>query len=493
MSAIPAGNGEISLWMTAQADSEPTRPALTASTDCDVAIVGAGMTGLWAAYYLTLHAPGLRVIVLEAEQAGFGASGRNGGWLSHLMPGNRSVYEQGPGGRAAVAAFQRALIEAVGEVLAILAQHGIDADAVRGGNLVAATTSAAMQRLRERRDADLRYGMADGEVLLLDPAAVGERIAISGAVGGLYYPCVARVNPAKLVLGLARLAETRGVTICEHTPARRIRPGAVEVPGATVTAERVLICTEGYSDRLLGDRRLIPVNSSIIATEPLTAGQWHRIGWTGRECLSDAAHTFVYAQRTADDRIAIGGRGRPYRFGSGTGGRGEIDQHTVDALARRLADFFPDLRFSVAHGWSGVLGVTRDWCAFVDYDQASGIGMSAGYAGHGVTAANLGGRTLADLALGRDTDLTRLPWVGHRARRWEPEPARWLGVHAMYRMFRLADTWEERRRSASTCALARFGARLAGLAETTDSRTARPRSASRQAQPPHSQHPGGQP
>jgi glycine/D-amino acid oxidase-like deaminating enzyme len=473
VSSVPARNGEISFWMSSQAGGQPPRPALTASTECDVAIVGAGMTGLWTAYYLTQHAPGLRVVVLEAERAGFGASGRNGGWLSHLMPGNRAVYERGPGGRPAVAAFQRKLIEAVDEVLAILASNGIDADAVHGGNLCAATTAAALQRLRARRDADLHYGMAADEVLLLDAAEVGQRIAVSGAVGGLYYPCVARVNPAKLVLGLARLVESRGVTIYEHTPVRRIRPGtleapaALDVPGATVTAERVLICTEGYSGPLLGDRRLIPVNSSMIATEPLTADQWNRIGWAGRECLSDAAHTFVYAQRTADDRIAIGGRGRPYRFGSGTGGTGEIDQHTVDALVRRLTVFFPGIGFTVAHGWTGVLGVSRDWCAFVEYDAGSGIGTSAGYAGHGVTAANLGARTLADLVLSRDTDLTRLPWVRHQTRPWEREPARWLGVHAMYRMFRLADAWEESRRSQRTSVLARFGGRLAGLAETT--------------------------
>jgi len=463
MSSAPARNGEISFWMTSQAGGQLPRPALTANAECDVAIVGAGMTGLWTAYYLTQHAPGLRVVVLEAQRAGFGASGRNGGWLSHLMPGNRAVYERGPGGRPAVAAFQRTLIDAVDEALAILASNGIDAEAVRGGNLVAATTAAALQRLRTRRDADLYYGMAADEVLLLDAAEVGRRIAVTGAVGGLYYPCVARVNPAKLVLGLARLVESRGVTIYEHTPVRRIRPGELEVPGATVTAERVLICTEAYSGPLLGGRRLIPVNSSMIATEPLTADQWSRIGWAGRECLSDAAHTFIYAQRTADDRIAIGGRGRPYRFGSGTGGMGEIDQHTVDALVRRLNVFFPGVGFTVAHGWTGVLGVSRDWCASVEYDAGSGIGTSAGY---GVTAANLGARTLADLVLGRDTGLTRLPWVRHQTRPWEREPGRWLGVHAMYRMFRIADASEERRHSQRTSVLARIGGRLAGLAET---------------------------
>ncbi|MET1000052.1 MAG: FAD-dependent oxidoreductase, partial [Marmoricola sp.] len=183
------------------------------------------------------------------------------------------------------------------------------------------------------------------------------------------------------------------------------------------------------------------------------------------ECVSDSAHTFVYAQRTADGRIAIGGRGKPYRFGSGTGGRGETHRRTVEELRGRLEQFFPGLDFPVAHAWSGVLGVTRDWCTGVSWDAAAGVGSISGYAGHGVTATNLAARTIVDRAFERRTPLLDLPWNEHDSGRWEPEPLRWVGVHSMYRLFRVADAWEESRQSRRTSLLADLGSRLAGLHE----------------------------
>jgi glycine/D-amino acid oxidase-like deaminating enzyme len=203
----------------------------------------------------------------------------------------------------------------------------------------------------------------------------------------------------------------------------------------------------------------------LIVTKPLPEEAWQEIGWDGLQCLSDSAHTFIYAQRTSDGRIAMGGRGVPYRFGSGTGGAGATAQSTIDLISQKLSTFFPGIPFEVDHAWSGVLGVTRDWNGGVRWDPASGIGSSTGYAGHGVTSAYVGGRTLVELAFEKETERTTLPWVGYRARKWEPEPIRWLGVHAMYRLFGIADQWEERRDSSRTSLLARLGSRLAGLHE----------------------------
>ena len=253
--------------------------------------------------------------------------------------------------------------------------------------------------------------------------------------------------------------------IHERTRVDEVAPGRVLTARGELAAGSVLVCTEGYGGPMLGRRSIIPINSSMIVTEPLPESDWRRIGWAGRECLSDAAHTFVYAQRTADGRIAIGGRGRPYRYGSGIAARGETHPRTVTELLGRLRAFFPGVSFAVAHAWSGVLGVTRDWCATVRYDAGRGIGLAAGYAGHGVTPAHVAGSTLADLVLGRESELVRLPWVDHHSPRWEPEPLRWLGVHGMYRLFRLADAWEERRGARRTAPLAHVGSRLADLHE----------------------------
>ena len=226
----------------------------------------------------------------------------------------------------------------------------------------------------------------------------------------------------------------------------------------------MLRATEGFTSQLPGQRReLLPMNSSMIVTEPLDDETWQQIGWTGRETIGDGAHVYMYAQRTADDRIAIGGRGIPYRFASGVDHRGVTQPAAVSTLAHVLRDLFPAVtHYRIDHAWCGVLGVPRDWCATVAADPASGLGWAGGYTGHGVAAANLAGRTLADLVAGRSTDRTALPWVGHRARRWEPEPLRWVGVHSLYALYRAADHTEAGG-SARTSPLARVGDRISGI------------------------------
>ncbi|MGN0063989.1 MAG: NAD(P)/FAD-dependent oxidoreductase, partial [Nocardioides sp.] len=244
-----------------------------------------------------------------------------------------------------------------------------------------------------------------------------------------------------------------------------VRPARVETDRGTVRAAHVLRATEGFTARLAGERRTwLPMNSSLVVTEPLPAAFWEAVGWEGREVLGDMAHAYMYAQRTADDRIAFGGRGVPYRFGSRIDTDGRTPESTIAALGDLMHRFFPALGARpprLAHAWSGVLGVPRDWSATVSYDAGTGLGHAGGYVGTGVATTQLAGRTLADLVLGRDTERTRLPWVGHRARRWEPEPLRWLGVQAMYAAYRAADRAEDGSRT-TTSPLARIADRVSG-------------------------------
>ncbi|MBO8193863.1 FAD-dependent oxidoreductase [Streptomyces oryzae] len=476
-------NGEISHWMkalrTAEGTAGTSRDRAVAELPRekqDLVIVGGGLTGLWAAYHAAVDRPEAKILVLEAREVGYGASGRNGGWLSPLIPGNRAVYaraahRRGQDGTAAVASFQREMNGAVDDALRTLEEEGIQADQHRGGHLRVATTPAAMKRLEHAHSADLAAGYRAEDLELLDADAVKKRIDIRPALGGLLTRTTARVDPGKLVQGLAAAVTAKGVRIVEGTPATRIAPGAVLTPRGTVPATTILTCLEAYSGEVdgdahgLGKREVIPVNSSMVVTNQLPGHVWERIGWQGRECLGDAAHTFVYAQRTADDRIAIGGRGTPYAFNSGTPGQGSVDARTVRTLRDRLRLFFPDVEFTIEHAWRGAIGVTRDWCAGITFDPATRIGVARGFAGHGVTATHLAARTLLDRAAGRSTALTRLPWNDHDSGRWEPEPLRWLGVHGMYRLFGVADRWEERRHSQNTSLIARFGSRLAGLSE----------------------------
>ncbi len=446
--------GRVSHWYTTLPDY---RPSLPGNREADVCIVGAGFTGLWTAYYLKRADPSLRITVLEARFAGFGASGRNGGWASALVPGDRrrmaSRY-----GRAGVVAWQRVLTESVDEVIAVAAREGIDAGIVKGGCLRVARNSAQHQRLLAEAAADAEWG---DDVSVLTKTEAAERVRLAGMLSASFTPHCARIQPAALVRGLACAVERLGVAIYEQTPVTGIGTGRVDTPFGRVDAPVVVRATEGFTATLPGlRRRWLPMNSSMIVTEPLTDDVWEAIGWRDCETLGDTAHGFFYAQRTVDDRIAIGGRAVPYRYASRIDRDGEIDARTVNRLAATLHSVLPQTRDAqITHGWCGVLGVPRDWNASVGFDPRTGLGWAGGYVGHGVTATNLAARTLADLVLRRDTPLVALPWVNHRCRNWEPEPLRWLGVRGLYRAYRLADRHEAAGRS-TTSPIARVADRM---------------------------------
>ena len=452
-------NGGVSFWWQ-QLGLPGVRAGLAGSLDVDVAIVGAGYTGLWTAYYLKKAQPDLRIALLESRFAGFGASGRNGGWLTHEITGGRARYAEAHGRQAAID-HQRALNETVDEVIAVAAAEGIDADIVKGGELNVAYTPAQQSRLLAAAKADADWPGVDAE--LLSAADSSARIDVAGTLGGIWHPHCARIHPAKLVHGLAAAVERAGVPIYEGTTVTEIRPGAAVTDHGTVRATYVLRTTEGFTANLRAEHRTwLPMNSSMIVTEPLPAAVWDEIGWSGRETLGDFAHVYMYAQRTADDRIAFGGRGVPYRYGSKVDTDGATQQAAIDSLTALLRRFFPAAAsVPIDHAWAGVLGVPRDWSATVGLDRATGSGWAGGYVGTGVTATNLAGRTLCDLVLGRDTDLTRLPWNGHRSRRWEPEPLRWLAVQGIYALYRTADRAEFKGRP-TTSPFARVADLVAG-------------------------------
>lgn len=454
--------GGVSFWHQALGGRPPVRHRLPGSLRADVAIVGSGFTGLWCAYYLKALRPDLDVVVLEKEFAGFGASGRNGGWLSAHVAGARQRYAA-THGRAAVIELERLMRQAVDEVIRVADVERIDADIVKHGLLEVATNPAQLSRLEAVAADDRRWGAADTGEQLLTATQTSERVRVAGARGALFSPHCARIQPAKLVRGLAAAVEGRGARIFEDTPVTALRPGVVETPYGAVEAGIVLRCTEGFTSGIPGERRTwLPMNSAMIVTERLSDETWRELGWEGCELLGDMAHGYTYTQQTADGRIAMGGRGVPYRFASRLDHDGRTQRATVVQLVAALRAVFPQVAVSaVQHAWCGVLGVPRDWCTTVGYDPRTGLGHAGGYVGHGVTTTNLAARTLVDLALGRDTQLTRLPWVGRQVRRWEPEPLRWLGVHTVYRLYHLADSLE-RRGTRGTALPARLADAIAG-------------------------------
>jgi glycine/D-amino acid oxidase-like deaminating enzyme len=441
-------NGQVSFWWKAVGREAP-RPALSGSTQADVCIIGAGYTGLWTAYYLKKAAPHLRIVMLEQRFAGFGASGRNGGWLTNDITGGRSSHLTSHG-REAVGRWQTAMNESVDEVIEVTRAEDIDCDVIKGGEFTVATNAAQQERLLHAAAEAQSWSMTDVE--LLSAAEATARINVHGTTGAMWHPHCARLHPAKLAAGLARVVESLGVEIYEGTRVSEIRPHEAVTTFGTVTADTIVRATEGFTAQIKGLRRTwLPMNSSLIVTEPLPAETWAEIGWDGYQTLGDQAHAYMYAQRTADDRIAIGGRGAPYRYGSGTDVDGSTDPKTVGLLRDILTRFFPSTSSAaVEHVWSGVLGVPRDWSATVGLDPSTGLGWSGGYVGTGVTSTNLAGRTLRDLILKTSSPLTELPWVNHRVRKWEPEPLRYIAVQAMYAAYYAADRAETRGRHGTS-------------------------------------------
>lgn len=448
-----------SLWLNQLDEPLTPRASLPGDLDCDAAIVGAGFTGLWSAYYLKRAQPDLRVAVLEAEVAGFGPSGRNGGWASGGIGGSPRVYER-RGGRDGVIRATRETFRAVDEIGEVAAREQIDCGYVKAGMLSVATTAPQEQRLREGVRAAQSAGVTDEDVSLLAPDEVAELAEMTGVRAASFSPHAARIDPARLVRGLARACERLGVQIFERTRALSAGPGAVRCEQGTVRARIVLRATESYTAQFDGSGRdYLPLYSLMIATEPLGEDVWAQHRWTDGLLIGDRHHLFFYAQRTADGRIAIGGRGAPYRLGRPLDERNERDPEVRQRLETALRSNFPVATgAAVTHHWGGPLAVPRDWSTGVIYDRSSGFGFAGGYVGHGVVPSNIAGRTLADLALGKDTDLVSLPWVGHRSRRWEPEPLRYLASTAIVRMLGAADRYEDRhdRRAAHTVPLRPF-------------------------------------
>jgi glycine/D-amino acid oxidase-like deaminating enzyme len=407
----------LNLWVDT-APSAGVRAPLPGDLSCDVAIVGGGFTGLWTAYYLLGADPTLRVAVLEAEQVGYGASGRNGGWCSALFP-------------TPLPGMHDAMVATIDEIERVLVAEEIDAHFHRGGTITVARTPAQLARMEPE---------PGGSVLSEEAART--RLNAHGTLGGTFTPDCARIHPLRLVRGLATALEQRGALIHEGTRALHLSPGAVVTERGVVKADVVVRATEGYTARIDGLRRaIVPVYSLVVGTEPLPPSVWDEVGLADYETFSDHRHLIIYGQRTADDRLVFGGRGAPYHWGSRIRPSYDVDERVFGKLRSTLVDMFPLLstaRFT--HAWGGALGIPRDWCASVGLRD--GLAWAGGYVGDGVSTTNLAGRTLTDLVLGRTTELTALPWVNHDSALWEPEPLRWLGVNAGLRAMTLADVEE---------------------------------------------------
>jgi len=421
----------------------------------DVAVVGGGFTGLWTAYALGRADPGLRVVVLEKELVGFGASGRNGGWASAL-------FATGPGrlarryGVAEIHRLRRSLQEAIDEIGRVASTEGIDCGFAKDGTLVAARSAAQVARARAELAEARELGIPEADLRWLDSPEAALVLAMTGVQGATFTPHCAAIHPGRLVRGLARAVERQGTVVYEQTPVLGLIPGNLRSPyrrrpvlwttGGTVRAETVVLATEAFTAQFPGlERRLVPVYSLVIATEPLAPELLGQIAAGSRPTFADHRNLIIYGQITADGRVVFGGRGAPYHLRSGIDPAYDHHPRVHRKLEATLRDLFPVLANArITHRWGGPVGVPRDWHPSVGHEPRTGLAWAGGYVGDGVTTTNLAGRTLADLILGVPSELTSLCWVGHCSPPWEPEPLRFLGVNAGLLAANLADQLERR-------------------------------------------------
>lgn len=426
------------LWFEA---SEP-QPSLQGTQEADVVIVGAGYTGLWTAYYLLKSAPSLRVVLLEKQQVGFGASGRNGGWASAIFPISLPRVAQ-MYSHAAALRLQAAMNATVDEIGRVLSLEGVEADYAKQGYLSLARSAPQLARARATVEASARFGLPD-QWQIIDGESAFARVGAQGTLGGLYTEHCALVHPGKLVRGLARLVERMGATIHEYSPVTEIGSGLVRTTQGSVRAGTVVRATEAFTAEQAGySRFVIPLYSLVLATEPLSAELRRELNLDQRLAFNDLRHLRVYGQVTTEGRLVFGGRGAPYQWGSKMSDDADLVDKVHGRIHDTLVEFFPQLADArITHRWGGALGVSRDWCPTVSFDRDKRIAWAGNYVGDGVATSNLAGRILRNLILEQDEEINSLPLVNHRSPSWEREPLRWLGINGGLAATALSDREE---------------------------------------------------
>lgn len=438
-------DGVNSYWQESIPSSLVGRSSVDSNLDVDIAIVGAGYSGLWTAYYLKQLQPDARIAVIEANQVGFGASGRNGGWCSGFLPMTLSEIEHQHNRQQAIEMYKQSFAT-LDEIEQVITLEKINCDYHRGGTIHGATNAVQRNRVIDDVKQLHDYGFDEGDSRMLTPEESLAKINIRGLLASSYTPHCAVIHPAKLVSGLADVVERMGVKIYENSRVIEISPRTLKTKDIQVSADVIVRATEGFTSQIRHHRRTIaPLYSYMVATEPLTKLQRDQIGWHNRETYHDARNMIIYSQITSDGRIAFGGRGAPYHFGSRV--KPKYDNHVEihRLITSSMHEIFPVTKdLEITHRWGGPLGVPRNWTPSVNLDPQSGIASLGGYVGDGVAATNLAARTLAHLITGDKHPLTKLAWVNHPSRKWEAEPLRYFGINGLLRLSSSMDKREHK-------------------------------------------------
>ena len=437
-----------SLWRDAVINDAAPREKLCSDIETDVAIIGAGFSGLWTAYYLKKLMPNSRIVIIDANEVGFGASGRNGGWCSGFMPNSIDELAELHGREAAIEMYRQSFAT-LDEIESVLVNENIDCDFHRGGTICGATNSVQASRVTSEITKFHDFGFTEDDIRQLSQTEVEHRINISNLQLASYTPHCAVIHPAKLVDGLARAIEKLGVKIYENSPVTQYQSGSIKIDHITCRAQLIIRATEGFTSSIKTHRRtLAPLYSYMIATSPLTESQLQTLGWKNRETYHDARNMIIYCQLTADKRIAFGGRGAPYHFASRV--KPSYNTHPLihEKICNSMRKIFEKIGdLEITHKWGGPLGVPRNWNPSVNFDARNGLGSLGGYVGDGVAASNLAARTMAHLIAEDNHELTQLCWANNQSRKWEVEPLRYFGINGLLKISESIDAYESKTNS----------------------------------------------
>jgi glycine/D-amino acid oxidase-like deaminating enzyme len=423
------------------------RPALGGDHEVDLAVVGGGFTGLWAALLALEEDPGRDVVVLEGARLAWAATGRNGGFCS-------SRLTHGVGNGLARWPQEMPLLQRLGAanldaIEATIGDRGIDCDFERTGELDVALEAWQLDDLR-----DLHQRLRDlgQEVDLLSAAQTRALVCSPTYLGGLLdRDGVAMLNPARLAWGLADAVEGAGGRIHEATRVLRVRAAAERVALTTATgtvrARRVVLATNVFRSPLRAVRGdVVPVWDHVIATEPLSSSQRQALGWERRCGVGDSGNQFHYYRLTSDNRVLFGGYDALYYYGSDLSMRRARRPQTEQMLYRHMLATFPGLRgVAITHTWGGAIDTSTRFSASWQRALGGKVASVLGYTGLGVGASRFGAQVCLDLLADRDNERTRLEMVRRRPVPWPPEPARWLGIQMTRRSIARADAHDGRR------------------------------------------------
>lgn len=436
-----AHTAEGNFW-TQSKEPRAVHPAVAGDLTADVVIVGAGYTGLATAYHLKIAEPSLKVAVLDAETTGFGASGRNAGFIMTLF-GASSGLMKSLHGKEKLAAAHAYMESAIDALEAMVNEHKIDCDFERSGFLKVATSPAYERRIKDEIELFQSIGAKGFE--WLDAAQVAARVRSPTFMGACWEPHCGLLNPVKWVDALRRLAVARSAKLYEGTRVETVaREGGkfrVATPGGTVTAEKVVFATNGYTHLIPGlASKQVPAFAYIVVTERLSEAQRASIGWAGREGIEDGRNFMHFYRLTPDNRILAGGGPGLVPYG------GNMDHDAYPKawahLERFITATFPQLSgIRITHRWGGAFSVTSDSTPQIGTLHGGAAVYSIGCTGHGVAMTHMNGRIIRDLVLGRRTELTDLWFVNRRSFPIPPEPIRSLAVRAVMAVMSLDDWW----------------------------------------------------